>query len=553
MKFTCCPNLLWLSKGENPSQTSNAYRTVQHKQQTEHYMKAVKLLFSLMLLASTTLFIFSCGEDEEPETLPPSLAFTDADASANGERGGSIDIELNLLAPGGIQSLTANGAAVPVTPGSVQETVTFTYDVDPDAELGNQPIEFTLTDTKSRTATATYTVTVIGSTIQVTADITANTTWVEGNIYVLNQIVRVENATLTIERGVTVQAIDDGKPVQDASKVIVALRVEPTGRLVAQGEAARPVVFTVKPQGTTASAPGMWRGIILKGDPLAANHNAGSLRYVRVEFGGGDEDSPASTKGALTLIDVGASTNLEFVQVFRSLGEGFRIEGSILALNTRHTGTTAAANVKFTNLYVQNFISNNATVGKDTRDVLMSNPPSGTNGNTLTMSNSTFIGPGVGHTVGGAPSSADGMRSESRNGRVLIYNSIWAEFPEDGIRMSNNAATTNSIIDFNYIFKIGGVDASGITTLGNSTALRENAVVFASSPYQNNINPSTTTIAGIGVADYTPNSQQASTFNPTTLNDSNFSFQAQLYVGAIGGTDWTVGGWVRNADGSIRP
>jgi hypothetical protein len=528
-------------------------------------MKHLKLVLSMMLVASMSLFIFSCGEDEEPETLPPTLVFTDGDGTINSERGESVDIEVSLIAQGGIQSLTANGSNVPVTAGGLQQIVTYTYAVAANAALGNQAVEFILTDNKNRTVAATYTITVIGSTIQVTNDIVSNTTWAEGNIYVLNNTIKVENATLTIEKGVTVQAVDDGVAIQDASKVLVALRVEPTGRITAIGEAAKPIVFTVKPQGTSAAAPGMWRGLIIKGDPLSANHNAGTLRYVRIEFGGGDEDSPTSNKGSLTFVDVGIATTVEFVQTFRGLGEGFRIEGSTLALknciateclgahlNTRHTGTTAAANIRYTNVYVQNFISNNATIGKDSRDLLMSNPPSGTLGNTLTMSNSTFIGPGSAHTVGGAPSSADGMRAESRNGKVLIYNSIWAEFPEDGIRLSSNAASTNSIIDFNYIFKIGGVDASGIPTLGNSTALRENAVVFASTPYVNNINPTTTTIAGIGVADYTPNASQASTYNPTSLNDSNFSFQSQLYVGAIGATDWTIGGWVRNADGAIR-
>jgi hypothetical protein len=143
----------------------------------------------------------------------------------------------------------------------------------------------------------------------------------------------------------------------------------------------------------------------------------------------------------------------------------------------------------------------------------------------------------------------DGMRSESRTGKILIYNSIVAEFPEDGIRFSNNVAASR--IEYSYFFKIGGVDPTGITTLGNTTALRENAVQYATG-FNNTIDPATTLLAGIGVNDYVPNASQASTFNPTTLNDANFTFQAQLYVGAVSTTDWTTGGWLRNADGTIR-
>ncbi|MFZ5972161.1 MAG: hypothetical protein ACOYXA_11270 [Bacteroidota bacterium] len=524
-------------------------------------MKNVKLIM-MMLTIGSLAFLISCKEDEEPETLPPSLNFTDADGATSAERGTSVNIEVNLLAQGGIKSLTANGATVPVTAGEIQQTVTFVYEVADTEVLGAKAVDFILTDNKDREAKITYTVTVIGSTIQVTNDITANTTWNEGNVYVLNKKIKVENATLTIERGVTVQAVDDGKPVQDETKVLVALRVEPTGKLVANGEVGKPVVFTVKTQGTAAPAEGMWRGIIITGDPLAANHNAGTLKYVRVEYGGGDEDNPIDDKAALTFINVGISTIVEYVQVYKSLGQGFRVEGSTLALKNcistenkksnlqlRHTGSTAA-DIRHANVYVQNYISNTISGNKDSRDILISNPPNGLNGNTLTASNMTILGPGAAYTFEGAASTVDGMRAESRAGKVLIYNSIFAEFPEDGIRLSNNVA--ESRIEYSYFFKIGGADDSGIPTLGNSTALRENAVQFATG-FNNIIEPAATAIAGIGVNDYTPNATQASAYNPTALNDSNFTFLASQFVGAISTTDWTAGGWAKNADGSIRP
>jgi hypothetical protein len=218
-------------------------------------------------------------------------------------------------------------------------------------------------------------------------------------------------------------------------------------------------------------------------------------------------------------------------------------------LQLRHTGSTAQ-DIRHANVYAQNYISVTVTGNKDTRDILISNPPTGLNGNSLTASNATILGPGAAYTVAGAPSTVDAMRAESRTGKILIYNSIVAEFPEDGIRLSNNVTATR--IEHSYFFKIGGVDPTGITTLNNSTALRENAVQFATG-FNNTIDPATTLIAGIGVNDYLPNASQSSTFNPTTLNDTNFTFQAQQFVGAVSTTDWTAGGWLRNADGTIRP
>jgi hypothetical protein len=524
-------------------------------------MKLFKNLLSVLLTGGMIVFISGCGKEEEPVTLPPTLNFTDSDGITNAERGAAVPIEVNLTAQGGIKTLTANGADVPVTAGGIQQTVSFTYNVAANEIVGDKTVEFVLTDAKSRTATATYKVTVVGSTFQVTSDITTNTTWAEGNIYVLNNKIKIENATLTIERGVTVQAVDDGRPVRNSAKVLVALRVEPTGRLVANGEIGKPVVFTVKTQGTAAPAQGMWRGLIFNGLPTASNHNAGSLKYVRIEYAGGDEDLPTDDKGALTFINVGISTVVEHVQVFKSLGQGFRIEGSTIALKNcyalendksnlqlRHTGSTAG-DIRHANVFVQGYISNTISGNKDTRDILISNPPTGLNGNALTVSNMTLLGPGSAYTVGGAPSTVDGMRAESRAGKVLIYNSIVAEFPEDGIRLSNNVV--DSRIEHSFFFKMGGTDVTGIPSLGNSTALRENAVQFATG-FNNNISPGTTTIAGVGVNDYTPNASQASTYNPTTLNSATFTFQAFQYVGAIGTTDWTSGGWARNADGTIR-
>ncbi len=523
-------------------------------------MNSLKNLMNLWVLIMLVVGFYACSDDEEPETLPPTITFTGGN-TANAERGQVVTINLNLTAQGKIKSLTANGNSVSgVNVGQITQELAYDFTVPATAELGVLEINFVLEDQKNRTAVATFSITVIGSTIQVTQDITTNTTWEEGNIYVLNNTIKVENATLTIEPGTIVQAVDDGKPIQDATKTLIALRIEPTGKIIAEGEAQKPIVFTVN---SSNPLPGMWRGLVIKGDPLATNHNAGSLKYVRIEYGGGDEDTPTSDKGALTIINAGISTKIDYVQVYKSLGEGFRIEGSTIALtncistenlksnlNIRHTGSAAAGDVIHTNLYLQRFISHNSTVNKDSRDILMSNPPTGFNGNTLTAANVTLLGPGAAFTAGGSPSTADAMRSESRNGRILIYNTIVAEFPEDGLRFSNN--DPNSRVEHSYLFKISGVDASGIPELGNSTALRENAVQFAAPVYNNNINPSTTTIAGIGVNDFTPNAVQSSTFNPTTLNDSNFSFQAFQYVGAIGATDWTTGGWAKNADGTIR-
>ncbi len=179
-----------------------------------------------------------------------------------------------------------------------------------------------------------------GETIDVDADITTDTTWTRGNTYVLGAPIYVSGATLTIEPGTTIQG--DGGPN--------ALIVTTTGRLVADGTADAPIVFTsANPEGLRS--PGDWGGIVLLGNaslnlPAGTNniegldpgesrgqyggdddtHDCGTLRFVRIEWAGflfGDDNE----LNGLTLGGCGSDTVLEHIQVHGGLDDGIEFFG----------------------------------------------------------------------------------------------------------------------------------------------------------------------------------------------------------------------------------
>ncbi|MFM7699523.1 MAG: hypothetical protein ACKO7V_01885, partial [Bacteroidota bacterium] len=169
----------------------------------------------------------------------------------------------------------------------------------------------------------------VPSVVQITADITTNTTWTKDNIYVLNGYRYIKDgATLTIEPGTLIKG-------DKASKA--TLIVSRTGKLVANGTACEPIVFTSnEPAGQRTY--GDWGGLVMLGNAtinvaggsaliegglLGADatyggtnddDSSGVLRYVRIEFPG-VAYQPNNEINGLTMGGVGRKTVIENVQV----------------------------------------------------------------------------------------------------------------------------------------------------------------------------------------------------------------------------------------------
>ncbi len=169
-------------------------------------------------------------------------------------------------------------------------------------------------------------------TVTVSGTITSNTTWTSGNTYLISGLVYVASGvTLTIEAGTVIRG--------DATVPNSSLIITKNARLIANGTVNSPIVFTSsKTEGTRAV--GDWGGVIILGraslnrpggvaniEGIAAStstefgggatpnddDNSGSLKYLRIEFGGYIFNTDQEING-LTLGAVGRGTTIDYVQ-----------------------------------------------------------------------------------------------------------------------------------------------------------------------------------------------------------------------------------------------
>lgn len=172
-------------------------------------------------------------------------------------------------------------------------------------------------------------------------DITVNRTLYADTVYTLRGFIKVTNgATLTIQPGTRIQG--------DYNTVGSSLFVLRGARIVAEGTADRPIVFTSsRPEGQRM--PGDWGGLVLvgngivnRGQPVVlegtgtgadnpavdysgGNDNtdsSGTLRYVRIEFAGYATAQDAELN-SLTMAAVGSGTTIENVQVLAGLDDSY--------------------------------------------------------------------------------------------------------------------------------------------------------------------------------------------------------------------------------------
>jgi hypothetical protein len=225
--------------------------------------------------------------------------------------------------------------------------------------------------------------------VNVTADITASTTWTADKEYVLRDRVYVTNgSTLTIEPGTVVRAEPETTPgAQDPGTLVIARG----SKINAQGTKANPIVFTDlsddNVRGFPGSAPydtlldaqtvvGQWGGVILLGTGYVANNTAaapdparenqiegltavaekgfyggcaefmagpygrncddgdsGTMTYVTIKHGGFNLSANNEING-LTLGGVGRQTTLDYIEVFSTKDDFVEFFGG--AANIKH-------------------------------------------------------------------------------------------------------------------------------------------------------------------------------------------------------------------------
>ncbi|KXH85309.1 hypothetical protein [Chryseobacterium kwangjuense] len=159
--------------------------------------------------------------------------------------------------------------------------------------------------------------------------------------YTLDGVVKVTSgATITIEAGAVFNAVT----TKSSSLVILQ-----DGKINAVGTASEPIVFT-----TANKQPGDWGGITLYGNaPIKAvnglaqalsedgnsvyyggsdaNHNSGTMKFVRVEYGGKKINDGTSETNSMTFYSVGAGTTLENLVSYKGTDDGFEFFGGTVS------------------------------------------------------------------------------------------------------------------------------------------------------------------------------------------------------------------------------
>ena len=396
------------------------------------------------------------------------------------------------------------------------------------------------------------------ATMTVSSNITSNTTWATGQTVLLQGPVFVKNnSVLTIQPGVVVLG-DKGTPSS-------ALIITKGSQIQAVGTASNPIVFTSnQPVGAANRSVGDWGGIILCGQAQLNvpggianiegltvssdteygstspnnNDNSGTLKYVRIEFGGYVFAANKEING-LTMGGVGKATTIDHIQTSFTNDDGFEWFG--VNVNCKYL-------VSFRNLdddFDTDFgFSGNVQFGLIVRDPGLADAPSvstsegfesdndasGSSNAPLTsgvFSNITAIGPyrGSSSTVL-APGYERALRLR-RNTNLKVFNSVFTDFKKglhvDGTAADANAGSGALKFKYNIIATTSGVTPKTIvTTTANSN--------FNTTWFGTNSNDSLTTTAGLLVTPYNYTSPDYRPVCTNTLVSGGANFSDPAFI-----------------------
>ncbi|MFH2010965.1 MAG: hypothetical protein ABI333_30475 [bacterium] len=187
--------------------------------------------------------------------------------------------------------------------------------------------------------------------VEIVDNIGVDTVWTSDRVWVLKDVITVQpSVTLTIEPGTTILAEQHS-----------ALVVRSGGTLDASGTRERPIVFSsISPPGQRLA--GDWGGVALLGQapvnregaylrirpgelepPFGGTDsewNCGTLRYVRIEFAGGQIQG-TDYLNSLSLCGCGRGTTIDHVQLHFGGDDGLEIFGG--TVDVRYIVITRAA------------------------------------------------------------------------------------------------------------------------------------------------------------------------------------------------------------------
>lgn len=322
-------------------------------------MKNLKLLF-VIVLAGSTVILNSCTEDPIPDAPAVSSPASTIEVVA----AESVDVTFTVSVPGGFASASASAvggsATVTTNPAADATSGDVVVSFTAGSTGGTASVTLTVTDAnqKSDNATAVLSVVEKQTVFNISSNISENTTWETGNVYILTSRISVlSGATLTIEPGVVVK----GQAGSDANAT--ALIITRGAKIMAEGTATSPIIFTsvadeimpgqIESPNLDPTLNGLWGGLIVLGNArvsLKANEtagqiegipvsdtnglyggtddadNSGIIKYVSIRHGGTNIGEGNEING-LTLGGVGSGTIIENVEIVATQDDGIEFFG----------------------------------------------------------------------------------------------------------------------------------------------------------------------------------------------------------------------------------
>lgn len=402
-----------------------------------------------------------------------------------------------------------------------------------------------------------------GTTIEVSGDITANTTWSSNNKYILKGFVYVKSpAVLTIEPGTVIRGDKATKGT---------LIIERGAQIFAVGTQNSPIVFTSNEAKGNRSY-GDWGGIIICGRaPINlpggegtveggtnaiyggtnAADNSGKLKYVRIEFCG-IAFQPNQEINGLTMGGVGNGTEIEYVQVSYSGDDSYEWFGG--NVDARHliafrgwdddfdTDNGYSGRIQFAAAFRDKDIADQSGSNGFESD----NDGQGTTATPYTkaiFSNISIFGPleTSSTTINTQFKRGAHLR---RNTQTCLYNSLIAGFPT-GLFIDGSLAETNAN---NGDLQVRNTVIAGSTTALSASASFDIQTWFNTAGFGNTILPASTDILNYYPVSLTSPSLLPQTGSPllsgadfTSANLQGGFFTNVNYRGAFGTNNWTQG------------
>lgn len=513
-------------------------------------MKKRNLIYSFVIMTFVSSFLFSCKEDDDDVKVT----------------GISLDKETAAVRVGSTLSLVpsiqpVDATSKEITWSSNNENIATVADgTVTGVATGSTWVYAVSKDGSFRDSCNVLVEPAAGSTITLAGNITTATTLKSDINYVLDGWVYVkEGATLTIEAGTVIK----GKTGTKASLII-----ERGAKIMAEGTAEKPIVFT-SDKAAGSRAAGDWGGIILCGkakiNPTGGeaeieggvgskyggtddNDNSGVLKYVRIEFAGYAFATDKEING-LTMGGVGKGTTIDYVQVSYSNDDSYEWFGG--TVNCKHLIAFAGLDDEFDTDYgfsgnVQYVVGlrdpNVADISKS-NGFESDNDGSGSTNTPVTspkFANVSLYGPmsTLTSTYNSLFQTAMHLR---RKTALEVYNSVFAGWPK-GLLMADSKGNAGNI-------QIKGCVLAGMTANFSANAAGEEAfftdATRSNRTFADNSEIKVTNPFNLSAPNFVPQAGSPLLTGGVTLPAG---LDATDYVGAFKDTDWTSGwaNWTPN-------